>query len=186
MSFCTKRSRIGMLKPHNTSGVDNCNRKKLLARIQPDRLSGIVSNFAEKPTIDIINGNSFMVSSKSGDISEVNQGIFRNDTRFLSRFVAKINGRTLTMLTSNNTTHYSAAFYLTNSDCPAFDHSASDSRAPQEIKTSKSIPKEQLTIHRRRFIEQDVREEFFVTNVTEEELTFTLSFELDADFADLF
>ncbi|MDA4130682.1 MAG: hypothetical protein OK457_07915 [Thaumarchaeota archaeon] len=178
-----------MLKPHNKPRIDNRNGKKriVLNRIQPDRLSGIVSHFVEKPTIDIINGNSFMVTSKSGDISEIGHGIFRNDTRFLSRYVSRINGRTLTTLTSNNTTHYSAAFYLTNPDCPVVEQSNTELRRDVlDIKMTKSIPKEQLTIHRRRFIQQDVREEFFVTNVTEEDLTFTLSFELDADFADLF
>ena len=177
-----------MLKPQNKPRTYNRSGKKLhpLKRVQLDSLSGIVSHFAEKSTIDIINGNSFMVASKSGDISEVNHGIFRNDTRFLSRYVAKINGRTLTTLTSNNTTHYSAAFYLTNPDCSVIEYDSTKSRSVLDVKMSKSIPKEQLTIHRRRFIERDVREEFFVTNVTEEDLTFTLSFDLDTDFADLF
>ncbi len=176
-----------MFTPHNKLGGDSQSKNKVdtLNHIRLDRLSGFVSHFAEKPSIDIINGNSFMVTSKSGDISEVGHGIFRNDTRFLSRYVARINGRTLTTLTSNNTTHYSAAFYMTNPDCPVIDN-GSESRPSHHVELGKFIRKEQLAIHRRRFIEEDVREEFFVTNVAEEDLIFTLSFELDSDFADLF
>ncbi|MGI0090072.1 MAG: glycogen debranching N-terminal domain-containing protein, partial [Nitrososphaerales archaeon] len=154
----------------------------MLARIQPKRPAGVVSLFfTQKPTVDILNGNSFMVTSNSGDISEMGHGLFRNDTRFLSRYVAKINGRTLTTLTSSNTTHYSAAFYLTNPDCPIIENNASSRE-----NSNKFIPKEHLAIHRRRFIEEDVREEFFVTNVSEKNITFTLLFEADADFVDLF
>lgn len=159
----------------------------ILDRIQQKHRSGITSLFAEKPTVDILNGNSFMITSKSGDISEVGHGLFRNDTRFLSRYVATINRRNLTTLTSSNTTHYSAAFYTTNPDCPIIrdqkneDHSISSAKV-----NDKFISKEHLAIHRRRFIQEDVREEFFVTNVFDEDVKFTLSFELDADFADLF
>ncbi|MFI5421297.1 MAG: hypothetical protein ACHQ1H_10060, partial [Nitrososphaerales archaeon] len=61
-----------MLKPQKPRACDRSGKKlHALNRVQLDRLSGIVSQFAEKSTIDIINGNSFMVASKSGDISDV-------------------------------------------------------------------------------------------------------------------
>jgi glycogen debranching enzyme len=112
-----------------------------------------------------------MITSKTGDMLEEQHGLFENDTRFLSHYRAKICDADFEALTSSNTAHYSAGFYLTNSTIRS---------------DSTEIPKEIFTIHRMRFIEHDVREEFSMKNVGETSYSFTLSFELDADFADLF
>jgi len=146
---------------------------QILQKIRPKGPSHIILRLSSGPTVDILNGNRFMVSSREGDIGEDSHGLFRDDTRFLSTYNARINGKGLTTLTSNNTTHYSSAFYLTNQEMPS-------------VRAGPNIPKEALAIHRRRFIEEDVREEFFVTNVCKDDLDLVISFELDADFADLF
>src|SRR5579872_1410032 len=109
-----------------------------------------------------------MVTSGEGDITDNRHGLFRDDTRFLSLYEAKINGKTLVTLTANNTTHYSSAFYLTNGDLPG------------------RIEKESLAVERKRFIEKDVREDFSITNLSNRALSFSLSFRVDSDFADLF
>jgi glycogen debranching enzyme len=90
----------------------------------------------------------------------------------------------LTALTSKNTTPYSSAFYLTNSEI--FVSPGGRKINHERLRSYWEIPKESLAIHRRRFIERDVREEFFVTNVSKQKLHFSLSFEVDSDFADLF
>lgn len=114
-----------------------------------------------------------MITSLEGDVVEGRHGVFRDDTRFLSFYEARINGQIPTALTSNNTTHYSSAHYLTNPDL-----------RPRQ--GSDDIEKQNLAIERKRFIEQDIREEYFITNVSESEQKISLVFKLDADFADLF
>jgi glycogen debranching enzyme len=157
--------------------------RSILERIQPKSASEIIYGFTETPTIDILYGNRFMVSSRKGDMFEEEHGVFANDTRFLSVYKAEINGREPLALTSSNTTHYSAGFYLSNPKLPA-TRQEKDERIHSEA--SEEIPRESLANHRMRFIGHDVREEYFVTNVCERKLRFTLSFRVDADFADIF
>jgi glycogen debranching enzyme len=80
-------------------------------------------------------------------------------------------------------THYSAGFYLTNPELPISNTIGNFNNAEEKME---SIPKESLAIHRMRFIEEDVREEYLITNVSETKFPFTLSFDVDSDFPDIF
>jgi glycogen debranching enzyme len=157
-------------------------RAHTLPRIRPSYPSEITFPFSDTSSINILNGNRFMVSSKSGDLSEIGHGLYRDDTRFLSLFRMKINENLPLVLTSRNTSHYSAAFYLTNPDIhiPHKRHGASRRNGGCEIE------KESLVIERFRFIRRGLREELLLTNVTKKRLPIALSFEVDSDFADLF
>ena len=147
----------------------------ILEKIQSKRTHGTIFRSGDAPAISILNGNRFMVSSREGDMFREEHGVFANDTRFLSRYRAKINGAIPIALTSSNTTHYSAGFYLTN---PSLSGPIGGSEG--------RIRKESIAIHRMRFIGRDIREEYFATNTSGERLRFKLSFELDADFSDIF
>jgi glycogen debranching enzyme len=159
-----------------------------VGRIQARHPAGATFRFSNNPTINILNGNRFMVTSRDGDIVGGSDGLFRNDTRYLSRFAAKINSTGLSLLTASNTSHYSAAFFMTNADQTAKAESVpggGEEEGDQEEGES-AFSKESLAVCRRRFIEEDVLEQFFVTNIVTKPLKFILSFEINADFEDLF
>lgn len=146
-----------------------------------ERPGGAIFRFNASPTLSILNGNRFMTTARDGNINDEEHGIFRDDTRFLSLYEAKINGSKLTSLTSNNTTHYSAIFYLTNPTFSSKEEDFTRKRGP-----TREITKESLAVRRSRFIEHDLYEDFAITNVTSENLEFSLSFNLATDFADIF
>lgn len=189
--------------------------RSILDLTHPRRLARIIFRPSETRTVNILNGNRFMICSRVGDISEDSHGVFADDTRFLSLYKATINGEIPSILTSNNTTHYSASFYLTNPKLVMVtgrrkvgnrrggekqdqisrkkkeeDYDASEEEVVEGTSIVDSfgafIPRESLTIHRMRFIEEDIREEYVVTNVCDKNIRFNLSFEVDADFNDIF
>lgn len=140
--------------------------------LKPEGTRKLVLRFNNMPAIQLLNGNKFIVSSPDGDISVVDHGFYRNDTRFLSSLSHKMNGKPLVLLNSNYSTPYSAEFYLTNPQMTTPD--------------GQQIPKEALIIANHRFIDQYVQGDYYIFNVTTEPVRCTLSFEFDCDFLDLF
>src|SRR5678815_548087 len=67
------------------------------------------------PVLSINNGATFMVTDLAGEIQpDTEQGVFADDTRFMSYYAISANGVPWQRLTSAVTAYYAARFYLTN------------------------------------------------------------------------
>jgi hypothetical protein len=63
----------------------------------------------------INNGSTFMVTDYAGEVSAHEaQGVFADDTRFVSRYELRINGQSWLRVSAAATTHHTARLYLTN------------------------------------------------------------------------
>jgi glycogen debranching enzyme len=118
--------------------------------------------------IAILEGRTFMFSDSRGDVPPASTGGFvHDDTRFLSRWELTLNGWPLTLLKSATVDHYSAAFFLTNSEqC--------------------GLPTNCVAVRRLRFVGGGALEQLELTNSTAEPVRFELRLACGADFADLF
>ncbi|MBF2063604.1 MAG: amylo-alpha-1,6-glucosidase [Calothrix sp. C42_A2020_038] len=125
------------------------------------------------PAVLTINhSRTFMVTDLCGNISQNSQqGIFSDDTRFLSHYNCYINGLDWTRLTSTTTTHYTARVYLTNPVLSIEDG---------------SIPKGSLSLIISRVASEGIREELELTNYGLKKVKFNLEILLRSDFADIF
>ncbi|HXX69265.1 MAG TPA: glycogen debranching N-terminal domain-containing protein, partial [Polyangiaceae bacterium] len=68
-----------------------------------------------EPTVAILEGNTFVVSDRHGDIESSprdTHGLFADDTRFLSRWVLTLDGRRPTLLSTHDVEHYESRFFL--------------------------------------------------------------------------
>ena len=66
-------------------------------------------------TISILEGNTFVVSDRRGDIEGSptdTQGFFTDDTRFLSRWVLTANGIRPSVLSTDDVQYFEAKFFL--------------------------------------------------------------------------
>lgn len=116
----------------------------------------------------ITHGNTFVISSLNGDIGwESYQGIFSQDTRHLSQAKLFIDELVPDVLTSYEISFNSAAIFLTNV-------------------LSDKLARNSLSIIRKRVVEDGVHEDIEITNNTQNPLTFNLSLDFAADFADIF
>src|SRR5919201_5178956 len=67
------------------------------------------------PVLTINQGSTFMVTALDGQIvTESEQGVFADDTRFLSSYAIFANGTPWVRLTSSAITYYAARICLTN------------------------------------------------------------------------
>lgn len=121
-------------------------------------------------TVDILDGSTFVVSDERGDLDgspAEPHGLFRDDTRFLSRWVLEIDGERLSTLSVDRTRTRSAQFFLAPGTSSAYVNST-------------------LAVVRRREIADGFRESFDVTNHDTSERTLELTVSVEGDFADLF
>jgi glycogen debranching enzyme len=124
------------------------------------------------PVITINQGNTFMVTDRDGEICrDSEQGVFWNDTRFMSTYQITANGEPWTRLSSSPMTYYSARVYLTNQ---LMSTEAGD------------IPAGTLSLTITRAIEDGVHEDLDVANHNLFPVHFNLEVFFQADFADLF
>lgn len=117
-------------------------------------------------------GHGFVVGAPDGAIrGRLEQGFFLRDTRFLSHYRHRINGRKWTLVNSAPISHTAARFEFIN---PALASAAG------------SIPKHVvgLTIDRR--LSTVMHEEFTLANYHRESVRLTLEVEIGSDFADIF
>ncbi|HZU85733.1 MAG TPA: glycogen debranching N-terminal domain-containing protein [Polyangiaceae bacterium] len=121
-------------------------------------------------SIAILEGNTFVVSDRRGDIEGSptdTQGLFADDTRFISRWVLTIDGTRPSVLSTDDVEYFEAQFFL----------------AP----TSGTIYVDaDVSIMRKRTITHGFREEIVVTNHSAKTKEMQLRLEVAADFADLF
>src|SRR5215470_9891071 len=67
------------------------------------------------PVLSINNGATFMVTDLAGEIQpDTEQGVFADDTRFVSYYAISANGVAWQRLGSAATAYYAARVYLTN------------------------------------------------------------------------
>ena len=119
-------------------------------------------------SVTLIEGTTFCISGRSGDLrSGTPQGLFFRDTRFLSVFNLTVDEQSLEPLATHLLTPYAATFIA---------------RRPPRPGTADST----LLVIRNRNVGDGMLEEITVRNLGREQAAFTLTLEVDADFAGLF
>jgi glycogen debranching enzyme len=115
----------------------------------------------------ILEGATFCICDELGDLNGNVEGLFTEDTRFLSSLRLTINGQRPLLLSSDKIEYFSAAFFMRN---PLADGLAPDV----------------LSIRRERFIGEGMQDSFAVQNQGMERVEFDLQLDVGADFADIF
>jgi glycogen debranching enzyme len=115
----------------------------------------------------ILEGATFCICDNLGDLHGNVEGLFAQDTRFLSSLKLTINGKRPLLLSSDKIEYFSAAFFMRN---PLTDGLAPDA----------------LSIRRERFVGDGMQDSFAVQNQSMERVEFDLELDVGADFADIF
>jgi glycogen debranching enzyme len=115
----------------------------------------------------ILEGATFCICDLLGDLHGDVEGLFAEDTRFLSSLKLTINGKRPLLLSSDKIEYFSAAFFMRN---PLTDGLAPDV----------------LSIRRERFIGDGMQDSFVVQNQSMERVEFDVELDVGADFADIF
>jgi glycogen debranching enzyme len=121
-------------------------------------------------TVSILEGNTFVVSDKSGDFDASptdTGGLFHSDTRYLSRWVLTINGIRPRPLSTDDLQYFAAQFFLTVASGTIYVDS-------------------DLSVIRRRAVGGGFHEDITILNHGAEPKDLDVRIEVDADFADLF
>src|SRR6185369_5063410 len=124
------------------------------------------------PVLSINNGATFMVTDLAGEIQpDTEQGVFADDTRFVSYYAISANGVPWQRLSSAVTAYYAARVYLGNPPFPTEDD---------------GVPAGSLSLVIGRTIGDGIHEDLDLTNHGLATVRFNLEIALRADFADLF
>jgi len=121
-------------------------------------------------TISTLDGSTFVVSDRRGDIEaspDQPEGLFYRDTRFLSRWVLTVNGSRPNVLSTDATDYFAAQFFL----APA---------------TGTIYKSPYLSVIRKRFVGEGFHEDILVLNHEPETVEIELRLEAGSDFADIF
>jgi glycogen debranching enzyme len=117
--------------------------------------------------LTILEGAVFCICDEVGDVGgEPTDGLFAEDTRFLSRLSLTINGRRPLLLSSDRVEYFSAAFFLRNP-------------------LAGGLSADVLSIKRERFVGDGMQDHLVVQNQSMDPVSFELGLELAADFADI-
>jgi glycogen debranching enzyme len=120
--------------------------------------------------ISILDGNQFVVSDRLGDVeaSPTNgQGLFLNDTRFLSHWVLTINGIRPTLLSIDDLSYFRVKFFMA-------------------LATGTIYVDSHLSVIRQRAVGGGFHEDITLINHGHESMALEVRLEAAADFADLF
>src|SRR5205823_3454941 len=125
----------------------------------------------------LLNGDTFAVFDRSGDIQPVGngqQGIFHCDTRYVSQLEFRIEGRRPMLLSSSvHEDNILLSVDLTNPD--------------MELPSGQFLVHGDLYLHRDKFLgESGCFERVTVRNYAQKQIDIELSFSFTADFADIF
>src|SRR5439155_598921 len=115
----------------------------------------------------ILEGATFCICDELGDLHGEGEGLFSEDTRFLSRFRLTINGKRPLLLSSDKIEYFSAAFFMRNPLSGGLDYDA-------------------LSIRRERFVGDGMQDSFAVQNQSMQPVEFDFELEVASDFADIF
>jgi len=120
--------------------------------------------------VQILDGNTFVVSDERGDIEASltdPTGLFSFDTRFLSKWVLTINGQRLNALSTDDLQYFETRFFLV----PGTGTVYVDSK---------------LSVIRQRAVAGGFTESLTILNHDEKPVDLTIRVEVGSDFADLF
>jgi glycogen debranching enzyme len=120
--------------------------------------------------VSILEGDTFVVSDRRGDISispEEAEGLFDGDTRYLSRWVLTVNGALPNPLSTDDVNYFSSQFFLVPGTGTIYVDSP-------------------MSIVRQRAVGGGFHEDLKVTNHKAAPLDLEIRIEADSDFADLF
>jgi glycogen debranching enzyme len=127
------------------------------------------------PVLTINRGSTFMVTDYRGQIDPLQaQGVFADDTRFVSGYRLSINGKPWERISSATVSYHSDRLYLTN---PLLQAAFGDKVA---------VGAGSLELKLVRAVDEGIHETFAVTNYGLAEVAIVLELELQSDFADLF
>ena len=135
------------------------------------------SALADDRTRVLLNGDTFAVFDRSGDIQPVGfgqQGIFHNETRHLSRLELRFCGvRPLLLSSTIREDNVLFAVDLTNPDL--------------ELDSGQTLPRGTVHVYRTKFLTETVcYDQITLNNYGESAIDVEVSFDFDADFADIF
>jgi glycogen debranching enzyme len=125
---------------------------------------------ADNKTISILEGNTFVVSDLGGDIDASpteTKGLFAFDTRYLSRWLLTLDGKTPNVLSTDDLAYFSAQFFLVPG-------------------TGTVYVDADLSIIRTREVGDGFHESLRILNHKAEPVDVDVRIEAGADFADLF
>ena len=120
--------------------------------------------------VQILEGNVFVVSDRTGDIDATPTdatGLFSFDTRFLSKWVLSVNGQRLSALSTDESHYFETSYFLVPSTGTVYVDS-------------------KLSVIRRRTIAQGFRETLSILNHEDSPVTLSVRLDVSSDFADLF
>jgi glycogen debranching enzyme len=120
--------------------------------------------------VNILDGNTFVVSDSAGDIEASltdPTGLFAFDTRFLSKWVLTINGQRMNALSVDDLQYFEARFFLVPG-------------------TGTVYVDAKLSVIRRRAVANGFEETLTILNHDEKPVELTVRVEAASDFADLF
>ena len=121
-------------------------------------------------TVSILDGDTFIVSNRQGDLdgtATTPHGLFRSDTRFLSRWILTIDGQRPNALSVDDLHYFSTQFFL----------------VPGTGTVYVDAP---ISVIRKREIGNGFHEEIRILNYSKDAAALVLRLEAAADFADLF
>jgi glycogen debranching enzyme len=136
------------------------------------------------PVLTINKGSTFMVTDYGGEITPTAaQGVFADDTRFVSSYRLWIDGQPWQRVSSAAVMYHTMRLFLTNpeirrSDLQAAHLSAADPAGAIAART--------LVLTLERSVEEGIRETLEIANFGLIDAHFLLELELASDFADLF
>lgn len=114
-----------------------------------------------------IDGTSFVLSDRAGNIGAGTQGLFVRDTRYLSRWRLTVDGRPPSLLTSHHVDPYSSLVFLMNGE-------------------GGTLPPNAVSVIRRRVVGSGMEEEIELESHLDTDAEFDVRLDVDADFLDLF
>ena len=118
--------------------------------------------------LTVLDGNSFLVADDHGDVGAGSEGLYYNDTRYLSAWQLLLNGEPPQLLSSDTVDYYSAAVFLQNPPLPG-------------------MPAGAVSLIRNVFVgEGSLQNTLRVENHLIEPVELELRLEFDFDFLDLF
>jgi glycogen debranching enzyme len=124
------------------------------------------------PFIHISQGRTFMVTNQRGEIeSHTEQGVYANDTRFISFYRMYINRQPLCLVNSSPLSFYAARYNLTNPALPSQEG---------------EIEENNLRFSITRMVNGGIHEEIDIANYASRTVHFILEVGMRSDFADLF
>ena len=124
------------------------------------------------PTITVSQGRTFMVTTQSGEIqANTDQGVYAQDTRFVSFYRLYINRSPLVVVNSSQLSFYASRFHLTN---------------PRIETEGGTIAEQTLRLTINRVVSEGIHEDIEIANYTGKKVAFLLELGIRTDFADLF